>query len=523
MATYHMRADGTATSLVAADGTGGTSTFLSVTGHNSYSSGASASDIFELHDDAGAFRGVELSPGASGSTGEGNEITYIATTGDTPVIAGSEVVTGWTDYAPGAGSTWQAAVTTNDPRQVFMDDVRLTEGASATTLTDLEWFWSSNVLYVRRDAGDPSGTVTIEAGTYFGYLMQLTGDSYLTFDGLTFKHGSSLQGGVLGNGGSGNIEFVNCNFRQAYMQELKYYDVSTDGDAWEIHDCYFFDCGSTSVALQEHSTNWHIHHNEFDSCCNLHEIAGHQYSSAIRCTGDGSVGHIIEYNSIHADTLGYVGGGTDAGGGIWLDEMTDTDTGCIIRYNLIRDLAYEGIRVELCDGAQVYYNVVANCTKYSIGGEGGISIARNVSNNEVYNNTVYGCARGICCFGDGVAVNVTGNIFKNNIATGNSVRELSIWAGGDNDDVGGSGNVYEYNCFGAEATGFVNVGDAGGALNTYAALESWYGSVMNNTESEPDFVAAGSNDFRLNSTSPCIDTGVDVGLTSDFAGRTVPG
>ena len=38
---------------------------------------------------------------------------------------------------------------------------------------------------------------------------------------------------------------------------------------------------------------------------------------------------------------------------------------------------------------------------------------------------------------------------------------------------------------------------------------------------DPLFVDASSNNFRLQSSSPCIDAGVDVGLTQDYSGNQV--
>ena len=44
----------------------------------------------------------------------------------------------------------------------------------------------------------------------------------------------------------------------------------------------------------------------------------------------------------------------------------------------------------------------------------------------------------------------------------------------------------------------------------------------NSLTSDPVFANAGSGDFSLQSTSPCIDVGTDVSLTTDYAGATVP-
>jgi len=117
---------------------------------------------------------------------------------------------------------------------------------------------------------------------------------------------------------------------------------------------------------------------------------------------------------------------------------------------------------------------------------------------------------------------ITGNIIKNNICFDAVTRELwAIW-GGENpgDATGGSGNIYEYNCFGTEATNFIEWGDET-YKSTYDAWETAYGGSTYSAEADPLFTDAGSDDFHLHSNSPCINAGVDVGLTQDYSGNQV--
>lgn len=41
--------------------------------------------------------------------------------------------------------------------------------------------------------------------------------------------------------------------------------------------------------------------------------------------------------------------------------------------------------------------------------------------------------------------------------------------------------------------------------------------------SDPLFVDTSSSDFHLQSTSPCISAGIDVGLTEDYDGNPITG
>jgi hypothetical protein len=54
---------------------------------------------------------------------------------------------------------------------------------------------------------------------------------------------------------------------------------------------------------------------------------------------------------------------------------------------------------------------------------------------------------------------------------------------------------------------------------TYSALQASHEGTGNIT-TDPLFVSA--SDFHLQSTSLCINAGVDVGLTQDYEGRPVP-
>ena len=109
-----------------------------------------------------------------------------------------------------------------------------------------------------------------------------------------------------------------------------------------------------------------------------------------------------------------------------------------------------GIRVEVTSDAQVYYNISYNNSM-------GVAVARQVHRNKIYNNVAYNNSiSGIRVKGDSPARpnNVTNNIVKNNIATGNTI-ELDVRFGGENDGTAGYSNVYENNCFGVESDKFI--------------------------------------------------------------------
>ncbi|MDB5266193.1 MAG: Carbohydrate-binding and sugar hydrolysis, partial [Parcubacteria group bacterium] len=103
------------------------------------------------------------------------------------------------------------------------------------------------------------------------------------------------------------------------------------------------------------------------------------------------------------------------------------------------------------------------------------------------------------------------NTFKNNISTGNTLRQFSAILGAENAGIYGSGNVYEYNMFGPEASNFIEWG-SGVYKSTYSAFDTAYGASTHSVAGDPLFTTNGSN-FTLLSTSPAIDTGVNLGTT----------
>jgi len=68
----------------------------------------------------------------------------------------------------------------------------------------------------------------------------------------------------------------------------------------------------------------------------------------------------------------------------------------------------------------------------------------------------------------------------------------------------------DYNCMYANTTNYFNNGTPGVSAGAH------------DVTSDPVFVDAANDDYALASGSSCIDTGTDVGLTSDYLGNPIP-
>ena len=140
---------------------------------------------------------------------------------------------------------------------------------------------------------------------------------------------------------------------------------------------------------------------------------------------------------------------------------------------------------------------------------------------KVYNNIAYGNLVGIALRGENASDRgMVGHVVKNNISVGNTYQQLVATFGAENDGVMGSGNIYLNNCFGPEGGNFIEWGN-GVFKSTYTAWETDYGGTTNSVKADPKFVSTSIPDFHLLSSSPAINAGVDVGLTTDYAGNEI--
>jgi len=58
---------------------------------------------------------------------------------------------------------------------------------------------------------------------------------------------------------------------------------------------------------------------------------------------------------------------------------------------------------------------------------------------------------------------------------------------------------------------------------TALAATSFSGKGVHDVSADPLFVNFATGDYRLQAGSPCINAGVDIGLTTDYAGNAIVG
>jgi hypothetical protein len=453
-----------------------------------------------------------ITPSTTGVTitSTANGATYNWTSEDTGFNRNDTTYSYSIDIAP--VNVWQATVSTQ-PNQVFFDGTRGTLETSISNLTaPNEWYWASNVLYVYM-SGDPSGH--IEASQR-NTAITISSKNYITVDGIDLKNANADNLRLIND--STGITIQNSAISYAYTNGIYSYTTGTSyRDTLLITINTISYNGASGILLSDYTRNSTVSHNNLHHNCLIHATDGlHEYSGGIY-VGLGNTSAIVsEYNTVYSNGLT---SDTNEGMGIWYDTIT-SGLNSIIRYNLVYSNSDVGIRFENVNQGQMYYNISYSNYEGIRVHSSSASYSNNTNliyNNMIYNNTTYGIfIRGV----NGVN-NLQNNVFKNNISLGNGTSQLRATVGGDNNGTTGSGNIYTYNSFGLEATNFIEWG-AGTYKSTYADWEIVYGGTTHSVETDPLMTDPANGDFTLQSTSPCINAGMNVGLTRDYVGNPVP-
>jgi hypothetical protein len=259
-----------------------------------------------------------------------------------------------------------------------------------------------------------------------------------------------------------NIEIGYCNI---YNVNRKFF----------INPDQSYSAGDNIQLVSLNNMYFNIHHNILD-----HSSTGNKF--CFIAAGETYSG-VIEYNTM-------IGNSSQNVSCIYLGNTNNTVT---VRYNTIKDANYAVY--SYASNLQFHYNQVIRNNQ-------GLSIMSNRNltalNNVFYNNN--GISIGA---GSGTSVTSRNNIFH---ITGSNSRVYNT-----------SGSVTSnYNNFNTQQNGF---------LNGHSTLSSWRsasGNDMNSFVSNPMFVNPANDDFCVQSTSPCINAGMNVNQPVDFFGTQVP-
>jgi hypothetical protein len=421
---------------------------------------------------------------SSGSAG--NPITFGAYgTGAAPVISGANVLSAtWTQV--GSSSVWQASLTTQPFVVAFNGVPGSAVGSVGATVSSGQWFWGSNVLSVYSNSNpstafvSPGVEVSVRANE-----INLNGQNYLTFTGLTVQFANRNGLSPSGSGTDSNITVSSSSF---------YYN------------------GGVGIASPDGSNNWVVANNTVtgNGCwvgignsandnIYLDPTTGSGFSvygntSTLSC-GDGiligGTGQNV-HNNTFAGNAGY---GVDAVGAslnIYANNVySNTNTWAAIEINggnsntVCRNQVYNnqgsGIVVDSGTGHNICYNVVYG---HQANNGNGIQLQTGGSNSTVYNNTLYANLTGIL-----VNTGITSALVTNNLMVGNTTIGY----------------------FGSSGTATLSYNDCwgNGSVNYYRITDPT--GTNGNISANPLFANAARSQYWLASGSPAIDAGLDLG------------
>lgn len=476
---------------------------------------------FVLFKKGGTWREMLKLTGSSGSAG--NQITFGSFgSGVNPIITGADSMSG---FADGGNNIWDKTGVTTQPLVVIVNGAnpQVMAGSRAAVTSAGMWYWSANTLSVYA-TNDPSGNV--EAGQRAS-AIDTNGKNYLTFTGLTLKgsnvHYSGNGAGLYAHNQPNTIIVNSCTITQNAGVGIM--------------------IGGTSAAFTTQFST--ITYNGEDGIYNNNSgdllqyildstIAYNGWGAAAEAGfGSGFQGHVktgeFARNTVYSNGLA---GPSGEQHGFY--EGAQADSTLIIHNNETYGHT-QGDGIKTRSSATIYNNYVHdNKEGIEVGANGAISVIYTIQNNIIanssstglieqtagagsttlnaYNNTIYNNG------GDGnAAVKISDSLavfnFRNNIlsvSTGNRIIWLSALQTGT---VNIDNNLYYQP---SDSTPFRSV-------STELNFTDWeaLGYDAHGLNTDPLFVNPGT-DFHLTSSSPAIDTGANVGLTSDYAGTSVP-
>lgn len=295
-----------------------------------------------------------------------------------------------------------------------------------------------------------------------GTDVQVNGSNNLTFNNLNLT-GNDLGSGGLANGGSS----YNITYNGGSVSHYGY-GVTNHGGAHNIAYNNFTVAYIQNLGFLDDDNTGTIHDITYTNCV-VHDAGLYVKTHVVSEANDGGWAvHFNAYNMYLYNCIAYNNGGIGIGYG-------NTSSGAI--YNSIE------------------YNNGGNWTS-----TGGIDTARS----------------GFYDFQTGAnSVTGTGWTIKNSIGMGSYPVEIH---GGN---AGFSYNTIDYNLYyPLNANNFQNFG---GTVSSWTTYHTTNGYEPNSVNANPLFTDPSNGDFTLQSLSPAIDAGIDVGLTTDYLNHAIYG
>lgn len=262
----------------------------------------------------------------------------------------------------------------------------------------------------------------------------------------------------------------------------------------------------------------------FNATANV-TVADNSVTNWSQNTNDRGAFHIITQSNntvLVEDNVASGGGANYQSAGLYADTFTNVTA--TFRRNRISDSNGVGILIYRADNVEMSYNIIDNCGKDDAHATFHQVVLMStapgdtVDGNKLYNNVIYTDDNTKDIYGIFLKTEAggtaAGNIFKNNIIYHDASARFEYIRNEDDATA-----VMDNNCYWP----VISTNEMHYNGTDYDSFSAWQAiQDANGIETDPLMVSPASGDFHLQSTSPCIDAGVDVGLTQDFDGNVVP-
>ncbi len=416
-------------------------------------------------------------------------------TGSNPMLKGSALVTNW---ASAGSSRWSASLG-SAPNQVFFNGVRGTRKSGTSSLTAArDWYWASGVLYVYATS-DPDSAYTspgIEASirppTRSYGIIHMAGRQYVTVQDIDVSQSASY--GI-------------------YIRPTSRYITVQGCDVGHSLDGGIVASTGTTPSTQINVINCSVHHNNGGFKEGAPGVA--TYHEGL--TMEGIDGFLVRGTQVYANYM--------EGSNFKRGARNGIIENCLLYANGLINQYIEG-----ATNIQIRYNKIYDCT-YNAGIEFGLET--NTYSNDtisIYDNLFWGNSGGVSFWASSVTAQTKNISICNNTFFSN--WEAIRWKSGATDNYSGT-NTIKDNLIWQNGAGNWAIRDyttnrqaLSRTTIAYNAFQSGSPTDTTGTSAKvvtnPYFVNAGSGDFHLASSSPCINAGTSVGLTRDFDGTAVP-
>jgi hypothetical protein len=417
-----------------------------------------------------------------------------------PKILGSTDVTAWTKDA---GNIWYSNIAVSDPYSlaykgnIYFKETggdiswgRVKKSTKGDLATEYDWIWISNHIYIYSPT-DPNKRYSGVEVSQRLTCINLNDKSYLTFDGIEIAYsGSTGISEAWSEINTSGLIIKNCHIHHIGIKSSSgAYGLSVYHSNMLIQNNIIHDSGRRNISLNIYDRAIAVNNITIEGNTLFHGF--HTTGVDISSGGVGNMNNILIRNNLI------------------YDDVTETLDG-------VESYSSEGIYQEntstgLISNLNIYNNLILNTTQDAIKLDG-------ASSSHIYNNTIYGINPHLV-EGAGIFLGIGTNcVIKNNIIYSNAVAAINTGYRSMHIAETVGTVISDYNLFYCEDAAARPIAWRGISYTT--ATWSKYKSVSGqDTHSpfpaNPRFVS--SSDYHLQSGSPAIDAGIDVGLP--FSGK----